>query len=62
MPGMSQTLHLVAHTPTAELERLYKAAATVIERRRLLAVAVLGVNACLLVFFAYQHAQGTIIS
>jgi transposase len=32
MPGMSQTLHLVAHPPTAELERLYKAAATVIER------------------------------
>jgi len=35
MPGMSQTLHLVAHTPTAELERLYKAATTVIERSHL---------------------------
>src|SRR3954454_5948352 len=36
MPGMSQRpLHLVAHTPTAELERLYKAATTVIERSHL---------------------------
>ena len=32
---MSQTLHLVAHTPTAELERLYKAAATVLARSHL---------------------------
>ena len=32
---MSRTLHLVAHHPTADLERLYKAAATVIERSHL---------------------------
>ena len=32
MPGMSQTLPLVAHTPPDELARLYKAATTVIER------------------------------
>ncbi len=32
---MSRTLHLIAHTPTTELERLYKAAASVVERSHL---------------------------